>query len=68
MLPMIGDSLSVIIQGENSQRILFMSTAIADAMNQAMFSYVTDNGYRRCRRHMRTWLGSTGWNKKSFTM
>ena len=43
MSPMIGESLSVIIQGENSQRILLMSN-------------ITDNGCRRCRRHMRTRL------------
>ena len=47
MSPMVGDLLlvRVIIQGENLQSILVMSN-------------ITDNGLRRCRRHMRTRLYS----------
>ena len=43
MWPMIDESLSVIIQGENSQRIFLTS----------------NNRLRRCRRHMRTRLKLT---------
>ena len=43
MSPMIGESLSVTVQGENSQRILLIAI---------------DNGRRRCRRHMRTRLNA----------
>ena len=39
MSPMIGESLSVTIQGENSQRILLI--------------VAINNGRRQCRRHMR---------------